>query len=68
MKIHVNGKDRDVHENLNITELLIELDIDPEQSGIAVALDREVIPKSAWKTTEVREDSHVEIIRAVQGG
>lgn len=68
MKIHVNGEDRDVRENLSITELLIELDIDPKQSGIAVALDREVIPKSAWKTTEVLEDSHVEIIRAVQGG
>ncbi len=68
MKIQVNGEDRDVRENLNITELLIELDIDPEQSGIAIALDREVVPKSAWKTTEVLEDSHVEIIRAVQGG
>ena len=68
MKIHVNGEDRNVCGNLSITVLLIELDIDPKQSGIAVALDREVIPKSAWKTTEVLEDSHVEIIRAVQGG
>ena len=66
--IHVNGEDRDVRENLSITELLIELNIDSEQSGIAIALDREVIPKSAWKTTEVLEDSEVEIIRAVQGG
>lgn len=68
MKIHVNGEDRDVRENLSIIELLIELNIDPEQSGIAVALDREVVPKSAWKTTEILEGSEFEIIRAVQGG
>jgi len=68
MKIYVNGEDRDVLENLNITELLIELDIDPEQSGIAVALNREVIPRTAWKTSKLLEGSEVEIIRAVQGG
>ena len=68
MKISVNGEDREVRHNLNIYELLVDLELSPGQSGIAVAVNREVIPKTVWKDTELREDSEIEIIRAVQGG
>ena len=68
MKIRINGEDREVRPNLNIYELLIELELNSNQSGIAVAVDREVIPKSKWQETELCQGSEVEIIRAVQGG
>ena len=68
MKIRVNGKEKRIHPNLNVHELLIALEMDPTQSGIAVAVDREVIPKMEWQATPLRENSEVEIIRAVQGG
>ncbi len=68
MKIRVNGEAKTVHPNLNVYELLIALEMNPLQSGIAVAVDREVIPKMEWQATELRENSEVEIIRAVQGG
>ena len=68
MKIRVNGEEKTVHPNLNVHDLLIALEMDPTRSGIAVAVDREVIPKTAWQATELREHSEVEIIRAVQGG
>lgn len=68
MKISVNGENREVRLSLNIYELLIDLELNPDQSGIAVAVNREVIPKTAWKETELLENSAVEIIRAVQGG
>ena len=68
MKIRVNGKEKTVSPNLNVHDLLIALEMDPMQSGIAVAVDREVIPKTEWQATELRENSEVEIIRAVQGG
>ena len=68
MKIRVNGEKTEVRLNLNVYDLLIALELDPVQSGIAVAVDREVIPKTAWQATELRENSDVEIIRAVQGG
>ena len=68
MKISVNGEDREVLLNLNIYDLLIDLDMNPDQSGVAVAVDREVIPKTKWQAIELREGSEVEIIRAVQGG
>ncbi len=68
MNISVNGEEKTVRPNLNVHDLLIALELNPTQSGIAVAVDREVIPKTAWQTTELRENSEVEIIRAVQGG
>ena len=68
MKISVNGEEKTVRPNLNVQDLLIALELNPTQSGIAVAVDREVIPKTAWQATELHENSEVEIIRAVQGG
>ena len=68
MKIRVNGKEKTVNPNLNVHDLLIALELDPVQAGIAVAVDREVIPKTEWQAVELRENSEVEIIRAVQGG
>ena len=68
MKIRLNGEETEVRLNLNVYELLVALELDPAQSGIAVAVDREVVPKTEWQGTELRENSDVEIIRAVQGG
>ena len=68
MKIRVNGEETEVRLNLNVYDLLVALELDPVQAGIAVAVDREVIPKTEWGATELRENSDVEIIRAVQGG
>ena len=68
MKIRVNSEEKTVDPNLNIHDLLIALEFNPTQPGIAVAVDREVIPKTQWQATELHENSDVEIIRAVQGG
>ena len=68
MKIRVNGEEIEVRLNLSVYELLVALELDPAQSGIAVAVDSEVIPKTEWQGRELRENSDVEIIRAVQGG
>ena len=68
MKIRINGEAKEVRLNINIHDLLIALELNPTQAGIAVAVDREVIPKAKWQATELRENSEVEIIRAVQGG
>ena len=68
MEIRVNGEAKEVRLNINIHDLLIALELNPTQAGIAVAVDREVIPKTQWQATALHEGSEVEIIRAVQGG
>lgn len=68
MKIRVNGEEKEVRLNINVYDLIIVLELEPLQAGIAVAVDRAVIPKAKWQETELSENSDVEIIRAVQGG
>lgn len=36
--------------------------------GVAVALNGEVVARSAWEATAVAEGDRVEILRAAQGG
>ena len=48
--------------------LLGALGIDPEARGIAVAVDRSVIPRAEWDTCTVADEARVEILTAVQGG
>ena len=66
--IFVNGQPHDVPDRATISELLAKLNIDPETSGIAVAVDSEVAARNAWTRHEVREGAHVEIVTATQGG
>ena len=68
MDIRVNGESKTIEPGMNIFELLLDLQIQPASPGIAVALNREVVPRKLWQDTEIHSDSEVEIIRAVQGG
>ena len=68
MHIRLNGEDREISQNMNVWDLLTFLEIDPHQAGIAVAVERVVIPKSRWKEYAVTDNCEIEIIRAVQGG
>ena len=68
MNIQVNGKVKTVEDGLNISQLLLEMQIDPSQPGIAIALDREVISRKQWQGTEIHPGSEIEIVHAVQGG
>jgi sulfur carrier protein len=36
--------------------------------GVAVAVDGEVVPRSEWEATAIREGQAVEVLQAVQGG
>jgi len=37
-------------------------------AGIAVALNGEVVPRSAWASTELGANDRVEVLSAAQGG
>lgn len=38
------------------------------ESGIAVAIDNKVVPRTLWDTTLLSADSRITVIRAVCGG
>jgi sulfur carrier protein len=66
MTVVVNGERRDVQDETTVADLVRSL-VDAER-GVAVALDGEVVPRSAWATTRLRDGHRVEVLRAVQGG
>ena len=66
-RIRVNGKDEPL-ASATVAALLTEKEIDPGQRGIAVALNGNVIPRSAWSETKLRAGDSIEIVRALKGG
>ena len=66
--IYVNGKPVQSASQPTIRDLLLELDIDPDRAGIAVAVDSEVARRGAWPTQTLDDGAHVEIVTATQGG
>ena len=63
--ITVNGEPRELSGTVD--DLLDALGVEVRR-GMAVAVDAEVVPKSAWATTRVQDGARVEIVTAVQGG
>jgi sulfur carrier protein len=69
MSITVNGEDRDVPTGYPLTDLLADLDIDPQEtSGVAVALNESVVRRQDWGDVTLAADDTVEVIQAQQGG
>lgn len=66
MTVVVNGERRELRGETTVADVVRSF-VDAER-GIAVALDGEVVPRSAWSTTRLRDGHHVEVLRAVQGG
>jgi sulfur carrier protein len=66
VKAKVNGLERELADGSTVATVLALLDAPP--SGVAVAVDGEVVPRAAWAATAVPEGSVVEVLTAVQGG
>ena len=68
MKIQVNGVSRQTEDILNL-EALIKLTTGRSAaSGVAVALNGELISRNSWSSTALSEGDSIEILQAVAGG
>lgn len=54
--------------NQQLTEALCEFGYDPEQQGIAVAINMSVVPRSEWGQTSIADGDRIDIVGAKQGG
>ncbi|MEO6501083.1 MAG: sulfur carrier protein ThiS [Jatrophihabitantaceae bacterium] len=66
MRITVNGQQRDATDELSVAELVGQ--ISDRDTGIAVALNSEVVPRGSWSETAVRPGDRIDVVTAVQGG
>jgi sulfur carrier protein len=67
MKLVVNAVESDVDETVTVADIVFGL-TGAESRGIAVAINDQVVPRSAWADTRPTEGDRVEVLSAVQGG
>ena len=66
MKVRVNGEEKDIESGMTAGVLLSVLNI--KLTGVAVEVNREIVPKRKLPETTLKEGDSIEIVRMVGGG
>lgn len=66
MNIIINGENKSYSEEMTVVKLLEVLDI--PLNGIAVEINKEIIPRSKHIDVVVKDNDVIEIVRMVGGG
>jgi sulfur carrier protein len=66
LRLLVNGEPRQVPLATTVDGLITLVGI--ERRGVAVAVDGQVVPRSAWCSSSLADGAHVEIVSARPGG
>lgn len=68
MTIELNGERIEIEQGSPVAVAIERAGARPDRRGVAVAVDGEVVPRSAWQTTALRDGQRVEVVGAIQGG
>jgi len=68
MTVVVNGTPTEVASDATVAGVVAGLGLPVSGAGIAVALNGEVVPRSAWASTGFGERDRLEVLGASQGG
>ena len=66
MQIELNGAPHPITENQNVQDLIASLDL--THKSLAVAINREVVPRQMWTQRVLQASDRVDIVRAIGGG
>jgi thiamine biosynthesis protein ThiS len=66
MQIFINGEERQIPQDLNMSGLIQELDLGDER--FAVEVNEELVPRSTFDAYLLQPGDRVEIVRAIGGG
>lgn len=66
MKVMINGAAREIPDGTTVAQAVRSLT--EATTGVAVAVNDEVVTRGTWETTVLRERDRVEVLTAVQGG
>ena len=66
MVVWINGEQRELASDAGVLDALGALGL--RRTGVAVAVDGEIVPKARWAATALADGARVEILTAVQGG
>jgi sulfur carrier protein len=66
IEIELNGVVHPIQTNQNVQDLIVSLQL--ANQALAVAVNREVVPRSAWAQQVLNPRDRVDIVRAIGGG
>lgn len=66
VRVRLNGEPRELPDGSTVVEAVAGLT--PATTGVAAAVNGDVVPRSAWTGTLLRDGDQVEVVTAVQGG
>jgi sulfur carrier protein len=66
--ILLNGQRSELRAGETVAAVLASLELGLDAPGVAVAVDGEVVPRSAWSCFELPAEARVEVLTAMQGG
>ena len=64
--VTLNGEPLDLPDGSTVAQAVAELTAAP--SGVAAAVNGEVVPRGSWAVTALRDGDQVEVVTAVHGG
>lgn len=65
MKVFINGTEKSVTRKMNLLSLLQYIQT---QEYVAVAVNQAFVPRSSYKSYELKDGDKVEIVSPIQGG
>ena len=66
VQVKLNGEPRDLPDGSTVAQAVTALTA--AASGVAAAVNGDVVPRGSWAATPLRDGDQVEIVTAVQGG
>jgi len=64
--IELNGEPREVEPGQHVQGLIAALEL--SNQALAVAVNREIVPRHLWPQRELQPSDRVDIVRAIGGG
>jgi sulfur carrier protein len=66
MILHINGESRNFPDGLTVAALVGQLGMKTDR--VAVELNLEIVPRSNWDSTHLKDGDKLEIVHFVGGG
>jgi len=66
MHLFINGDEKSFADSLSLAELIEQLGMKSDR--VAVELNREIVSRSQWPETTLKDDDRLEIVHFVGGG
>lgn len=66
MTLTINGESRDFTSVATLSDLIAQLAMKPDR--VAVELNRELVPRDRWASTQLSDGDKLEIVHFVGGG